>query len=307
MQKRDLLCVLDFSKDEVNELFDLTKKLKSEVKKGKFKPYLANKQLGMIFRKTSTRTRLSFEVGISQLGGTGIYLFAQNTQLGKGEAICDTAMTMSRYLDGIMIRTYGHEEVEGFAKHASIPIINGLTDSLHPCQALADFFTIEEHKGTTKGLNVAFIGDGNNVSRSLMYTAAMLGSNFSIASPDGYSLDKESIDKAVKIAKENGSTINTVTSPEEAVKNADVVYTDVWVSMGQEEEKEKRIKAFKGYQVNNELLETADKDVIVMHCLPAIRGLEITDEVMDGKHSVVFDEAENRLHVQKAVMVKLMS
>ncbi len=304
--KRDLLCVTDFSLNEINEIFELALKLKKEVKKGIFKPYLKNKTLAMMFSKNSTRTRLSFEVGIYQLGGMGLFIDISKTQLSKGESIYDTGQVMGRYLDGIMIRTYDHADVEQLAKNSPIPIINGLTDYLHPCQALSDFFTILEYKGTCKNLKVAFIGDGNNVARSLMLTSAVLGSHFSIASPKGFELDKTSVEIAEKIAKQTGSRISLLESPEDAVRNADVVYTDVWVSMGQEEEKEKRLQIFKNYQVNSQLMQLAHPEAMVMHCLPAMRGLEITDEIMDGKQSAVFDEAENRLHVQKAIMVKLM-
>jgi ornithine carbamoyltransferase len=305
-KKRDLLCVTDFSGQEITEIFNFTKKIKKEAKKGKYKPYLKNKTLAMMFSKTSTRTRLSFQVGIYQLGGYGLYIDISKTQLSKGESLYDTANVMGRYLDGIMIRTYDHKDVEELAKHSPIPVINGLTDDLHPCQALSDFFTIEEHKGTTSGLRVVFIGDGNNVARSLMYTSAMLGSHFCIASPKGFELDDKSVLKAKEIAKKTGSKIELTTDPIQASENADVLYTDVWVSMGQEEEKEKRIKTFENYRIDNKIMAVAKKDAIVMHCLPAIRGYEITDEVMDGPNSVVFDEAENRLHVQKAIMVKLM-
>ncbi len=304
--KKDLLCVTDFSVDQIKEIFSLAKKLKKQAKKGIYKPYLKNKTLGMMFSKNSTRTRLSFQVGIYQLGGIGIFLDISKTQLSKGESIYDTGHVMGRYLDGIMIRTYEHEDVENLAKYSPIPVINGLTDYLHPCQALSDFFTIKENKKDFKDLNVSFIGDANNVARSLMFTSAILGSNFIISSPKEYELSNDDIKKANKIAQKSGGSITLTNIPEHAAKNADVIYTDVWVSMGQEKEKKKREKAFKGYQVNDELLKLANKDVIVMHCLPAMRGMEITDSVMDGKHSVVFDEAENRLHVQKAIMVKLI-
>jgi ornithine carbamoyltransferase len=305
-KKRDLLCVTDFSIDEINETFSLAKKLKKEAKQNNYKPYLKGKTLAMMFSKTSTRTRLSFEVGIYQLGGMGIFLDISKTQLSKGESIYDTAQVMGRYLDGIMIRTYSHREVEELALNSPIPVINGLTDYLHPCQALSDFFTALEYKKRLKGLKLAFIGDGNNVARSLMFLSAIMGTDFALASPKGFELDDIAVNKAKVIAEKSGAKITLTTSSNEAVKDSDIIYTDVWVSMGQEEEKEKREKAFNGYQVNQNLVSQAKKDVIIMHCLPAMRGLEITDDVMDGKHSVVFDQAENRLHLQKAILVKLM-
>lgn len=306
LRGRDLLSIHDLSIEEVDVIFELAAALKAERKAGKNHPLLAGKTLGMIFTKASTRTRVSFEVGIYQLGGYGLFLSSQDLQLRRGETIADTARVLSRYLDGIMIRTFDHKDVEDLAEYATIPVINGLTDLLHPCQALADYFTVLEHKGRTKGLNMVFIGDGNNVAHSLMYGGAKVGMNVTIACPEGYEPNPDVVAKAREDAKATGAEIRIMHDPKEAAKGADVVYTDVWASMGQEAEREKRVKAFRSYRVNEELLALAKPDVIVEHCLPAHRGEEITDAVADGPHSVIFDEAENRLHVQKAIMALLM-
>jgi ornithine carbamoyltransferase len=264
---------------------------------------LTGKTLGMIFDKSSTRTRISFEVGMFQLGGIALFLSSRDTQIGRGETIPDTARIMSRYLDGIMIRTYAQEAVEEFARYATIPVINGLTDLLHPCQILSDLFTIMEKKGTYEGLKIAYIGDGNNVANSWLNAAARLPFRLALACPENYAPNPFILKRASKEA-EKGVTL--CLKPEEAASDADVIYTDVWASMGQEAEKEKRAKIFKTYQVNKKLLESAKKDAIVMHCLPAHRDEEITAEVIDGPQSVVMDQAENRLHVQKAIMEILM-
>lgn len=308
--KRDLLSINDFNYDEIEKLFKLTDKLKKEAKKKVFKKYLKNKSLGMIFTKTSTRTRVSFEVGMYQLGGTALFLNKNDIQLNKGETIYDTAKVLSRFLDGIMIRTYAHEDVVNLAQAASIPVINGLTDLIHPCQAFADFYTIYEHKSEIrrfpKKMKLAYIGDGNNVANALILLSAIMGNTFVIANPKGYSIPQQIIEISQELAKKSGAQFIFEQDPLKAAKDADVLYTDVWVSMGQEKESEERIKTFKNYQINAQTIKQAKTDVIVLHCLPANRGMEITDEVIDGPHSVVFDEAENRLHVQKAILVELM-
>jgi len=260
----------------------------------------------MIFAKSSTRTRVSFEVGTSQLGGSALFLSTADIQLGRGEPISDTAQVLSRMVDGIMIRTFKQSDLEALAKHGSIPIINGLTDEFHPCQVLADLLTIYEKKGTLKGLKLAFVGDGNNMAHSLMIGCSKLGIDVAIASPDGYKPSPIYTAWSVANAEAHGSKVTICTDPLEACKDADVLYTDVWASMGQEGEAAERKKAFEGYQINAETLAVAKKDCIFLHCLPAHRGEEVTADVIDGKHSVVFDEAENRLHAQKAVMALLM-
>ncbi len=303
---KDLLSLQDLSSQELLELLELGAKLKQEQKEKKEHPLLKGKTLGMIFAKSSTRTRVSFEVGMYQLGGHALFLNSNDIQLGRGECIPDTARVLSRFLDGIMIRTYDQKEVEQLAEYADIPVINGLTDLLHPCQVLADLMTIHEKKGKLKGLKMCYLGDGNNMANSLIQGAAKVGMDISVATPIGYECDHSIVEAAMYTAKDMGSTIMLTTEPKIAVEQADVVVTDTWVSMGQEEEKERRIKDFKGYEVNAELMALAKQDAIFLHCLPAYRGYEVSEEVIDGKQSVVFDEAENRLHAQKAVMVKLM-
>lgn len=304
---RDFLTLLDYSTEEISYLLQLAKELKAKQKAGKTYQPLLGKVLGMIFEKSSTRTRVSFETGIYQLGGTGLFLSTNDIQLGRGETISDTAKVLSGYLDGIMIRTYHQSDIEELASHATIPIINGLSDDFHPCQVLADLQTIEEVKGTLAGLKLAFVGDGNNMANSLMIGAAKMGMNFSIASPKQYLPQASIVEKAKQIAQDTGSIIKVTTDPVEAVKEADVIYTDVWASMGQEAEQAKRLKEFANYQVNQQLLDHAKSDYIFMHCLPAHRGEEVTADIIDGDHSVVFQEAENRLHAQKALMVALMA
>ncbi|MBP7175579.1 MAG: ornithine carbamoyltransferase [Thermoclostridium sp.] len=305
---KHLLCLNDWTTDEIIKVLDLADKLKYEQKNGiRHDHHLRGKTLGMIFTKSSTRTRVSFEVGMQQLGGYALFLSSAEIQLGRGETVHDTAKTLSRYLDGIMIRTFKQQDVEELALYGSIPIINGLTDELHPCQILADLQTIREKKGALKGLKLAYVGDGNNVAHSLMLGCAKTGMNISVASPEGYTCSSKYTDMALKIAETTGSAIELTPDPRKAVLNADVVYTDTWVSMGMEKEKEKRMAIFAPYQVNSKLLASAKPDVIFMHCLPAYRGYEVTEEIIDGPCSVVFDEAENRLHAQKAVMVTLIS
>ncbi|MFB4475157.1 ornithine carbamoyltransferase, partial [Oceanobacillus caeni] len=292
--------------DEINYLLDLADYLKDQRKKGiTFEP-LKGKTLGMIFEKSSTRTRVSFEAGIYQLGGMGIFLSSKDIQIGRGETIADTAQVLSGYLDGMMIRTFSQKVVDELAKYASIPVINGLTDTYHPCQVLADLQTVKEVKGALNGVKMVYIGDGNNMAHSLMIGAALMGMELTVVAPQGYQPDPTIVARAQHIAKSHGAMISVMEDPKEAVVNADVIYTDVWASMGQEAEQAKREIAFKGYQVNKELLSLAKSDVSFMHCLPAHREEEVTAEVIDGKHSVVFQQAENRLHAQKALMTALM-
>lgn len=306
LQGKDLLTLADYSQEQILHLLDLADYLKKERKAGNAVEPLKGKTLGMIFEKASTRTRVSFEAGIYQLGGTGIYLNSKDLQIGRGEPISDTAQVLSGYLDGIMIRTFSHNIVEELAGSANIPVINGLTDLYHPCQVLADLQTIKEIKGTLEGVKLAYIGDGNNMAHSLMIGAAIMGMEMTVASPEGYQPYEAVIEKAEKLAGKNNGSVQVVVDPKEAVKDADFIYTDVWASMGQENEQLMREQAFKGYQVNRELLSLAKPDVSFLHCLPAHRGEEVSEEVIDGEHSIVFQEAENRLHAQKALLTALM-
>ena len=303
---KHLLSLHDLSVNEVEEILNLAKELKDKQKKGIEHHYLKGKTLGMIFSKSSTRTRVSFETGMYQLGGYALFLSSNDIQLGRGESIYDTANVLSRFLDGIMIRTFDHQDVVDLAEYGQIPIINGLTDLLHPCQALADAQTILEHKGALKGLKMAYIGDGNNVAHSLMNICTKTGMDISIATPKGYECDAAIVKDAEQDAKLLGVKVINTHDPIEAIKDADVVYADTWVSMGQEDQKEEKIKIFMPYQINDELFSYAKPDAIFMHCLPAYRGYEVTESIIDGKQSVIFDEAENRLHAQKAVMTLLM-
>ena len=304
MQKKDFLRVDDFDSETLLRIIETAVHMKKN--KDKYRDALKDKQLGMIFQKASTRTRVSFEIGIRELGGNAVFLSPKDTQLGRGEPIKDTARVLSRYLDILMIRTFAHSEAEELAKYASIPVINGLTDFLHPCQAMADLQTIFEKKGKLKGVNVSYVGDGNNVAHSLGLLCSMLGVNFSIATPTGYEPDKEIVDQIFAYAKQSGSKIKITNHPIEAVEGCDVIYTDVWTSMGQEQEADTRLKLFQSFQVNAELTAYAQPDYLFMHCLPAHRGEEVSEEIMESSHSVVFDQAENRLHAQKAVMLYLM-
>ena len=304
---KDLISLHDLTPEEVEDLLNLGIKLKAEQKAGREHHILKGKTLGMIFTKSSTRTRISFEVGMTQLGGYPLFLSSNDIQLGRGETIYDTAKVMERMLDGIMIRTYSHQDVLDLAKHADIPVINALTDLLHPCQVLADLMTAYEHKGKLKGLKLAYIGDGNNMAHSLMYGCAKAGLDCAVATPDGYQCDTEVVANAKDDFKKYGSELILTNDPKEAIKDADVVYTDTWVSMGMESEKEERQRVFMPYQVNGELFKLAAPDAVFMHCLPAYRGFEVTEDVIDGPQSIIFDEAENRLHAQKAVMVRLMA
>ncbi|MCK9362814.1 MAG: ornithine carbamoyltransferase [Syntrophales bacterium] len=301
--KKDLISGYDLEKNDYDAIFEGAGRLKKLLRAGKSAEPLKGKTLGMIFDKSSTRTRISFEVGMYQLGGNALFLSGRDIQIGRGETIADTARIMSRYLDGVMIRTYSHQAVEEFARFATIPVINGLTDLLHPCQILTDLFTIIEKRGGYEGLKIAYVGDGNNIANSWIVAASKLPFRLDLACPDGYDPDPVILERA---KAEAPLGVNLHREPALAVRNADVIYTDTWVSMGQEEQREEKIKKFHAFQVSQELVEKAGKDVIVMHCLPAHRGEEIAAEVIDGPRSVVFDEAENRLHVQKAIMEILM-
>lgn len=302
MFKKDFLRVSDYSRRDMELVFAETKKIKDRFKKGLPHAPLAGKTLGMIFQKSSTRTRVSFEAGMYQLGGYPLFLNSSDLQLKRGETIGDTARVLSRYLDALMIRTYSHRDVEELASKATIPVINGLTDSHHPCQIMADIYTLLEKRGRVKGLTLAWIGDGNNVLNSWIDGAPLAGMNLRIAVPKGYEPDPVILKEGGARAEKEKTTLELFNDPLAAAEDADVIYTDVWASMGQEAEKEKRLKDFRDFQVNAALLSHASRDVLVMHCLPAHRGEEITDEVVDGPHSIVFDEAENRLHVQKAIL-----
>ena len=307
LKHKDLISIHDLEIGEVALILDVAAKLKRKQKKGEPHQYLKGKSLAMLFSKASTRTRTSFEVGFYQLGGHPIYLSDKESQIGRGEPVKDTARVLSRFVDGIMIRTFSHKSVIELAKYASIPVINGLTDLLHPCQALTDMFTIQEKMKVLKGRKMVYVGDGNNMAHSLMYACAKVGMNMVCACPKGYQPDPHVLAEAQEDAAHAGCTITVEEDVMKAVKGADVLYTDTWASMGQEEEHDARKKIFAPYQINAELLAAARPEAIVMHCLPAYRGEEITDDVIEGPQSVVFDQAENRLHVQKAIMALLMS
>ena len=298
--KRDLLTLLDLAREEILYLVKESAVLKSQQKKGISCQPLLGKTVAMIFEKPSTRTRVSFEVGIAQLGATPVVLSAGEMQLGRGETVEDTGRVLSRYVDGIMIRAYSHEAVETLAGAATVPVINGLTDTTHPCQILSDLFTIYERRGDVEGMTVAYVGDGNNVAHSWILAAARLDFTLRLGCPEGYEPAREIL------AKAPGERVKVFHDPVEAVKDADVVYTDVWASMGQEEEAQKRLRDFEGYQVTSDLMSHAKGDAVFMHCLPAHRGQEVSAEVMDGPQSIVFDQAENRLHAQKAILAFLL-
>ena len=304
--KEDFLAVSDKSPQELQELLDLAVQLKKEHFKDGNKPPFKGKTLGMIFQKPSLRTRISFDMAMRHMGGDALYISPAEIGLGQRESIHDVAKVLSGYVEVIMARVFAHDHVLELAKHASIPVINGLSDYNHPCQAMADALTIVEKFGNLKGLNVTFVGDGNNVAVSLMHICTKLGANFTIANPEGYDIVTKAVEDAKKFAAASGSSLKFLRDPHEAVKGAHVIYTDTWTSMGQEEETEKRKKVFPPYQVNAGLVAEADKEVIVMHCLPAHRNQELTDEVADGPHSVIFPQAHNRLHAQKAVLYKLL-
>ncbi len=305
LKGRDFITLADFSREEIWYLLELAKDLKDKQKKGIPHRYLEGKTLGMIFQKASTRTRVSFESAMFYLGGLGMFLSRNDLQIGRGEPIKDTARVLSRYCDGILIRTFAHQEVLDLAKYSDVPVINGLTDDYHPTQVLADLLTIWEHKGHLEGLKLTYLGDGNNMAHSLMLGGAIMGMEVVVSSPPDYEPNPEIVAKA-KSLSQAPDKIKIVTDPEEAVKGAQIVYTDVWASMGQEEEAAIRRKALSSYQLDNRLLSLAEKDAIVMHCLPAHRGEEITAEIMEGPQSVIFDEAENRLHAHKAILAAII-
>jgi ornithine carbamoyltransferase len=305
MKCKDLTTIADLLPSDIEEIFNVTKELKEWHNKGYDEKCLSGKILGMIFEKSSMRTRVSFEVAMTQLGGHAIYLTQNDINLGKREAVKDGARVLSRYVNGIVIRTFAQETIQELARYATVPVINALSDYLHPCQALTDLYTIKEKFGTLLNIRIVFIGDGNNVARSLAQICAKLGLHLHIASPKGYELTPDFISKTKQMA-EGIETIHLYQEPKEAAEKANIVYTDTWVSMGQEAEAETRKKAFSGFQINSELLKVAKDDVKVMHCLPAHRGEEITDEIIDGTHSIVYDQAENRLHVEKALLKLLL-
>jgi ornithine carbamoyltransferase len=302
--KKDFIALTDFSSDELTGMLDLADRIKQSPQE--FDSVLKGKTLGMIFNKQSTRTRISFQVGISQLGGTGLFLGPEDMQLARGETISDTAKVLSRFLDGIMIRTFSHSDVLDLAKYASVPVINGLTDFNHPCQALADMMTIREKFGELEGLKLAYVGDSNNVAVSLLFACVKLGLHISLVSPKGYTITKEALDMSREEAESKDLNVVLKENVQEGVAGADIVYTDVWTSMGQEKEQQKRLNDLAGYTVNEQMMKGAGPNAMFMHCLPAHRGEEVSASVIDGPKSIVFDQAENRLHLQKAIMVSLM-
>jgi ornithine carbamoyltransferase len=306
MKGKSLASLYDLTREEIEQILKTSELLKLQLLHGQERALLKGKTLAMIFEKPSTRTRVSFEVGMWQLGGYPLYLSANDLQLGRGETIADTAQVLSRYVDGIMARVFAHQTILDLVKYSRVPVINGLSDFTHPCQGLADLFTIYEKKGRFSGLRLAYVGDGNNVAHSLLYGCSKVGMDIIIASPKGYEPHPDVVSQAKKEAKRNGGEVKVTNDPKEAVKGADIVYTDVWASMGKEKEREERIKIFKPYQVNGNLVKGAKGNYIFMHCLPAHRGEEVTDEVADSRNSIIFDQAENRLHTQKALMALIM-
>lgn len=306
LKGRDMLTLLDYTSEEIECLLDYAVQLKGKLKAGEKVTILDGKTLGMIFEKSSTRTRISFEVGMTQLGGNGMYMNANDLQIGRGETVHDTGKVMSEFLDGIMIRANSHAMVEELAEHATIPVINGLTDVYHPCQAMADLLTLKEVKGELKGLKLAYIGDGNNVAHSLMAAGAHMGMHVVVASPEGYEFDGAIAERVKALASQNGGSFTMTNDPVEAVTEADALYADVWTSMGQEEETAQRLKDFEGYQINDALAAHAKDDYMFLHCLPAHREEEVSASVIDGPNSYVFHQAGNRLHAQKAVLAALL-
>jgi ornithine carbamoyltransferase len=306
MKGKSLASLYDLTREEIEEILRTSESLKSQLLRGQEHPMLKGKTLAMIFEKPSTRTRVSFEVGMWQLGGYALYLSAGDLQLGRGETIADTAQTLSRYVNGIMARVFAHQTILDLVKYSSVPVINGLSDFTHPCQGLADLFTIYEKKGRLGDLKLAYVGDGNNVAHSLLYGCSKVGMNITLACPKQYEPNAGVVSKAKGEAKKSGCRVKVTNDPKEAVREADIIYTDVWASMGKEKEREKRIKLLKPYQVNSKLIRGAKEDYLFMHCLPAHRGEEVTDEVADSKNSIIFDQAENRLHTQKALMALIM-
>ncbi len=306
LKGRSLDSLSHLTKEEIEQILKTSESLKLQLLRGEDHPLLKGKTLGMIFEKPSTRTRVSFEVGMWQLGGHALYLSANDLQLGRGETVADTAQVLSRYVDGIMARVFAHQTILDLAEYARVPVINGLSDLTHPCQGLADLFTIYEKKGRLSGLRLAYVGDGNNVSHSLLHGCSKVGMDITLACPKGYEPNPEVVLKAKEAGKKSGCEVKITKDPKEAVKGADIVYTDVWASMGKEKEHEERVKVFKPYQVNGKLVREAQEDYVFMHCLPAHRGEEVTDEVADSGNSVIFDQAENRLHTQKALMALIL-
>jgi ornithine carbamoyltransferase len=306
MNGKSLASLYDLTREEIEQILKTSELLKLQNFRGEAHPLLKGKTLGMIFEKASTRTRVSFEVGMWQLGGYALYLSAGDLQLGRGETIGDTAQVLSRYVDGIMARVFSHQTILDLVKYSRVPVINGLSDYTHPCQGLADLFTVYEKKGRLEGLKVAYVGDGNNVAHSLLYGCSKMGAHIVIGTPKGYEPKGEVVSRATEEGRKNGSTVKVTNDPQKAVQDADVVYTDVWTSMGQEKEKEERLKLFHPYQINPQLVKGAKEDYIFMHCLPAHRGEEVVNEVADSKNSVIFDQAENRMHTQKALMALIM-
>ena len=303
---RSLDSLLHLTKEEIEQILKTSELLKYKLLRGEKPPLLKGKTLAMIFEKPSTRTRVSFEVGMWQLGGYALYLSASDLQLGRGETIADTAQTLSRYVNGIMARVFAHQTILDLIKYSSVPVINGLSDFTHPCQGLADLFTIYEKKGRLSGLKLAYVGDGNNVAHSLILGCSKMGMEINLACPKGYEPNPKVVSKGKEEGRKSGGRVRVMNDPREAVRMADVIYTDVWASMGQEKEHEERVKIFKPFQVNAKLVKEAKKDYLFMHCLPAHRGEEVTDEVADSKNSVIFDQAENRLHTQKALLALMM-
>lgn len=301
---KDIISIEFLDTQEIFEILDLTVKVKAD--RAGYADALKGKSIGLVFQKPSNRTRVSFEIGMVQLGGNAIYLGPDEIDMGGRESVKDVACVLSRYLDGLIARTYKHDDIKELALYAAVPVINGLSDRAHPCQALADIFTIREKLGTFKGAKLAYVGDGNNVLNSLMLAAAKVGLDMKVASPKGYEPSKELVGIAKRFAKASGAKIEISNDPAAMVKDADIIYTDVWVSMGQEKDTGSRMKAFKSFQVNDALMKHAKKDCLIMHCLPAHRSQEITDSVIDSKNSIVYDQAENRMHVQKAILLKLL-
>jgi ornithine carbamoyltransferase len=306
MKGKSLASLADLTKEEIEEILKTAELLKLQSLRGQEHALLKGKTLAMLFEKPSTRTRVSFEVGIWELGGYGLYLSTSDLQLGRGETIADTARVLSRYVHGIMARVFAHQTILDLVKYSSVPVINGLSDFTHPCQGLADLFTIYEKKGNLSGLKLAYIGDGNNVAHSLIYGCSRIGINISLACPKGYEPNPKVVTEGREEARKKDKVVTVTNDPVEAVLGADIVYTDVWASMGKEKEHDERARLFKAYQVNAELVKRAKQDYLFMHCLPAHRGEEVTDEVADSKNSVIFDQAENRLHAQKALMALIM-
>jgi len=302
--KRNLLSIESLKTQDLFDILDMAKEVKAD--KAKYSQELAGKCIGLIFQKPSNRTRVSFEIGMVQLGGYAIYLGPGEIVMGVRESVKDVSCVLSRYLDGIVARTYKHEDLEEIAKYATVPVINGLSDRAHPCQALSDMFTIKEKAGTFKGVVLAYIGDGNNVLNSLMAAAVKVGLDMKVATPKGYEPSKDIVGMAGSFARASGSKLEFYNDPKKAAEGADIIYTDVWISMGQEKEAKKRLKAFKSFQVNDKLMKVAKKGCLVMHCLPAHRSQEITDSVIDSKNSIVYDQAENRMHTEKAILLKLL-